>query len=177
MAHGAFGTRKRHGLTQILGLICENPCRFRVNPCSIESYDMIQITPLTAIDESDITLDFVRSSGAGGQNVNKVSTAVQLRFDVAHSALPDDLKERLAKLAGKRLTQDGILILKAQSHRTQERNRQDAMERLAELIAQAEVRPTIRRPTRPTRASQRRRLESKRRRSEIKQARGSIPDE
>ncbi len=138
---------------------------------------MIQITPLTAINESDITLDFVRSSGAGGQNVNKVSTAVQLRFDLARSALPDDLKERLAKLAGKRLTQDGVLILKAQSHRTQERNRQDAMERLAELIAQAEKRPIVRRPTKPTRASQRRRLDSKRRRGEIKQARGAVPDE
>ena len=137
----------------------------------------IQITPQTSLDENDIEVDFIRSSGAGGQNVNKVSTAVQLRFDVARSALPEDVKERLTKLAGKRMTQDGVLILKAQSHRTQERNRRDAFDRLAELILEAEKRPIVRRATKPTRASQRRRLEAKRRHSEIKQSRRALPGE
>ena len=137
----------------------------------------LQITPQTTLDENDIVVDFIRSSGAGGQNVNKVSTAVQLRFDVAGSALPEDLKERLAKLAGKRMTGDGVLILKAQSHRTQERNQRDAYERLAELITEAEKRPVVRRPTKPTRSSQRRRLEAKGRHGEIKRARSEVPAE
>ena len=138
---------------------------------------MIQIAPGIAWDENEIQEEFIRSSGAGGQNVNKVSTAVQVRFDVAASpSLPGDLKERLLKLAGKRMTQDGVLILKAQSHRTQERNRQDALDRLVALMQQAAVKPVIRRPTKPTKASQRRRLDSKRLHSQTKQNRQSVPD-
>ena len=138
---------------------------------------MISITPAIAISPSEIQFDFVRSSGAGGQNVNKVSTAVQLRFDVANSpSLPEDVRERLARIAGSRLTNEGVLILKAQSFRTQEKNRQDALERLIELIRQAALKPTVRRPTKPSRASQQRRLEAKSQRSATKQARRTPPD-
>ncbi len=139
---------------------------------------MIPITPAIALAESEIHFDFVRSSGAGGQNVNKVSTAVQLRFDAANSqALAPEVRERLVKIAGSRMTGDGVLILKAQSFRTQERNRQDALERLIALIRQAAHKPTIRRPTKPSRASQQRRLEAKSQRSQTKQARRSLGHE
>ena len=138
---------------------------------------MIQITPHIALDENEIEEEFIRSSGAGGQNVNKVSTAVQLRFDIAASpSLPEDVKERLIRLAGKRKTQDGVLIIKAQSHRTQERNRQDARERLIALIQQAAVKPVVRRATKPTAASKRRRLDAKKQRSQIKQSRGPVSE-
>lgn len=135
---------------------------------------MISITPGIAIDESEIEERFVRSSGPGGQNVNKLSTAVQLRFDVRNSpSLADDVKARLERLAGNRMTQDGILVILAQCHRTQERNRQDALERLIELIRLAVPKPVPRRPTRPTLASKHRRLEGKKQRSTIKSLRGS----
>ena len=130
---------------------------------------MIRITDNIAIDEREIEERFIRASGPGGQNVNKLSTAVQLRFDARHSpSLPDDVRERLERLAGKRLTREGVLVITAQRHRTQERNRADAVERLIELIRQAAVRPLIRRPTKPTKASRVRRLESKKRRGGIK---------
>ena len=132
---------------------------------------MIPITPAIALDENEIQYEFVRASGPGGQNVNKVATAVQLRFDVANSSLPADVRKRLTRLAGKRLTDEGILILEAQRYRTQERNRQDALDRLVALIRRATEKPKPRRQTQPTLASQQRRLESKRRRSGIKRTR------
>ena len=137
---------------------------------------MLRITDTLAIDERELEETFVRASGPGGQNVNKLATAVQLRFDVRRSpSLPDGVRARLERLAGSRLTQDGVLIITAQRHRTQERNRQDAVERLVDLIRQAAVAPKVRRPTKPTAGSRRRRLETKARRSTIKGLRGAKP--
>lgn len=136
--------------------------------------EMIQITPTITIDERDITFEFVRSSGPGGQNVNKVATAVQLRFDVAAADLPADVRQRLARLAGQRLTQDSILLIEARRFRTQEQNRQDALDRLVTLLRRAAAKPKTRRKTKPTGASRERRLAAKRRRSQIKQQRGSV---
>ncbi len=137
---------------------------------------MIRITDSISIDEAELEESFVRSSGPGGQNVNKLSTAVQLRFDVRHSpSLPNDVAVRLAGIAGRRLTKDGVLVILAQRHRTQERNRADARERLIELIRQAAIRPVVRRPTKPTKASRQRRLEGKKHRSGIKSLRQKRP--
>jgi ribosome-associated protein len=134
---------------------------------------MIRITDHIALDESELIESFIRASGPGGQNVNKLSTAVQLRFDVRRSpSLTDEVRARLERLAGKRLTREGVLVITAQRHRTQERNRADALERLTELIRQAAVRPVPRRPTRPTKASRRRRVDDKKRRGSIKALRG-----
>jgi ribosome-associated protein len=138
----------------------------------------LQCTPRIAIAEEELEESFVRASGPGGQNVNKLSTAVQLRFDVRRSAsLPDAVAVRLMRLAGKRLTGEGVLIINAQRFRTQERNRADARERLAALIAEAEVPPTPRRATRPTLASKKRRLDEKSRRGTTKRLRGDLGSE
>ena len=133
---------------------------------------MIEITNDIAIDEKEIEEDFIRSSGPGGQNVNKVATAVQLRFDIKKSAgLPDDVRQRLLRLGGKRVTSAGVLIIHAGRFRTQDRNRKDAFERLIALIRKAVEKPRPRRATRPTRASARKRLESKHRSSLTKRMR------
>ncbi len=141
---------------------------------------MIRITPLISIDENEITLEFVRSSGPGGQNVNKVSTAVELRFDAARSpGLPDNVRKRLMKIAGRKVTREGILIIEARRFRTQEKNRADAIARLSALIRKAAVEPVKRRKTRPTLQSKEERIKRKKRRSMIKESRKpvkAVPD-
>ena len=138
---------------------------------------MIPITPSIAIDEREIGETFIRASGPGGQNVNKVSTAVQLRFDARHSpSLSAAVRHRLEALAGSRLTQAGVIVITAQRFRTQEANRRDALDRLVDLIRAAAKPPVQRKPTRPTHASRRRRLESKSRRATLKVTRGKRPD-
>jgi ribosome-associated protein len=137
---------------------------------------MIRIDDRVAIDESELKESFIRASGPGGQNVNKLATAVQLRFDVRGSpSLPDDVRARLERLAGRRLTRDGVLVITAQRHRTQERNRQDALARLIDLIRQAAVLPKRRRPTKPTAASRERRMEGKKHRAGVKRLRARKP--
>lgn len=136
---------------------------------------MIRITPSLSIDERELSFQFMRASGPGGQNVNKVETAVQLRFDAAASpSLPDDVRARLMRLAGARLTTAGEVVIEAKRFRTQERNRQDAIERLVELIRRAAEKPKPRVATKPTLASKRRRLEGKRLRGETKRGRGPV---
>jgi ribosome-associated protein len=137
---------------------------------------MIQITPTISIDERELHLEFVRASGPGGQKVNKVATAVQLRFDVINSpSLPDNVRTRLIRIAGKRMTEEGVLVIEAKRYRTQDRNRKDAIDRLISLIQKAALQPKPRRKTKPTRASIERRLENKRRRSETKRRRRELP--
>ena len=137
---------------------------------------MIRITDRISIDESELSETFIRASGPGGQNVNKLSTAVQLRFDVRHSpSLPNDVSVRLQRLAGRRLTRDGVIVITAQQHSTQERNRQDARDRLIELIQQAAVRPIPRRATKPTKSSREKRLTGKKIHSGIKALRQKRP--
>lgn len=138
---------------------------------------MIRITDRISIGEHELDERFIRASGPGGQNVNKLATAVQLRFDVHRSpSLPDDVRRRLEWMAGRRLTRDGVLVIAAQRHRTQERNRQDALERLIALIQRAAVPPRPRRPTKPTAGSRERRLQSKKRRGSLKGLRQSKPE-
>ena len=137
---------------------------------------MIEITPFLYIDERELTFDHIRASGPGGQNVNKVATAVQLRFDVRASSLPQDVKARLASLAGKRVTGEGILVIEAKLFRTQEKNREDAILRLVELIRKAAVKPKKRTKTKPTIASREKRLKSKKARGETKRLRRSFSE-
>jgi ribosome-associated protein len=138
---------------------------------------MLAITDELSIDEEELEERFVRASGPGGQNVNKVSTAVQLRLDVDASSLPADVKLRLLKLGGKRVTADGVLVIDSREHRTQAQNREAARERLRTLLQQAVHRPKSRRPTRPTSGSRERRIESKKKRAETKAGRRSGGEE
>ncbi|MBC2733084.1 MAG: aminoacyl-tRNA hydrolase [Desulfobacteraceae bacterium] len=138
---------------------------------------MIHINADIVIPDSEITLAFVRADGPGGQHVNKTATAVQLRFDVRQSpSLPEGVRQRLQRLAGQRLTRDGVLVIDARSHRSQKQNREEALGRLIRLVQTAARPPRPRRPTKPSAASRRRRLENKRQRARLKQSRRSVRD-
>lgn len=130
--------------------------------------------PLLVIQESEVHITAIRAQGAGGQNVNKVSSAIHLRFDIAASSLPDDVKERLLALRDSRITSDGVLVLKAQRHRTQDQNRLDAFARLHELVQSVAAPPVPRKPTKPTKASRQRRLDGKSQRATLKAMRGKV---
>ena len=132
--------------------------------------------PFIAIDEAEVDISAIRAQGAGGQNVNKVSSAIHLRYDIPASSLPEDVKERLLALRDKRITAEGVLVIKAQSHRTQDMNRLDAYARLQDIVQSVALPPKPRRATRPTRASKERRLQAKSQRSAIKELRGKPPE-
>ena len=139
---------------------------------------LIPITARLAIDDSELEESFIQASGPGGQNVNKVATAVQLRFDARHSpSLPPDVRARLWKLAGRRMTQDGVLVIVAREHRTQERNRAEARRKLVELLQAATVQPRTRKATKPSKAAKQKRLDSKARRSNVKKLRRARSDD
>jgi len=138
---------------------------------------MLQISNTVSIPEDEIEMSAVRSQGAGGQNVNKVASAIHLRFDILASSLPDRYKERLLKRSEQRISKDGVIIIKAQKHRSQQQNREEARRRLRELIKSAIALPKRRKPSKPTRSSQRKRLDSKSRRSHIKAMRRKVTDE
>ena len=134
---------------------------------------MLEISPSLQIDERELQIDFIRASGPGGQNVNKVATAVQLRFDVRAASLPEDVKTRLIQLAGRRMTGEGVLLIEAKRFRTQEQNRADAIQRFVELVRKSLLKPKARRKTKPTAASREERLKEKKRKGEIKKMRQS----
>ena len=139
---------------------------------------VIQITPFLRIDPGELTFEFIRASGPGGQNVNKGATAVQLRFDILHSSsLPEELKARLLKAAARRISKDGVLIIEAKRFRTQEQNRQDAVQRFFEILRKASAKPKTRKKTRPSKASKEKRLQSKRLRGKTKMGRSRVRDE
>ena len=137
---------------------------------------MLEITPGLFIDERELQIDFIRASGPGGQNVNKVATAVQLRFKVGDSSLPEEAKARLTQLAGKRITSEGMLLIEAKRFRTQEQNREAALQRFVELVRKSLVKPKARRKTKPTRASKEARLKEKKRKRDIKRLRNKSFD-
>jgi ribosome-associated protein len=135
---------------------------------------MLQVTPAIAVEDRELEERFVRASGPGGQNVNKVATAVELRFDVNASSLPEDMKQRVAAIAGKRMTADGVLVIDSRAHRTQGQNREAARERLLDLLRRAAVRPRSRRKTKPSKAAREKRLATKVQRARIKATRGRV---
>lgn len=132
---------------------------------------MLEITPAIKIDEDELHFDFIRASGPGGQNVNKVATAVQLRFDVRTSSLPQEVKTRLLRLAGSRVTKDGVLLVEAKQFRTQEQNREEALQRFIEMVRRAAFKPKPRKRTKPTKAAREERLKRKKKRAEVKRTR------